>query len=360
MHVLALVWVGNVSTPELLGERGEAVLRRPDPLAADLHDLAVAEVLVQQPAADAIARLEHDHRGAAGQQVAGRHEAREPGADDGHVGLAQCSLAHRATVSDLLREAVPYRGPSLVSRAMSSRARSTREEERRINLRTLAIASAASASAAVITSQFWINGTPYAAALTPVIVAVVSEMLHRPTEKIAERFTVETDALPEAAGAGPPPPSEENDPRPARAAPPATPRRAGSGLTGGPDSAPVKVYRQPSKAGVRARRNLPWKTILATAALAFVIAAAALTLPELIAGQSLGKGNGRTSILGNNRKSKDSDQQQEQPATTPEQTTPQTTTPAETTPQTTTPAPKKPSTTTPGGAETTPRTTPAP
>ena len=38
-----------------------------------------------------------------------------------------------------------------------------------------------------------------------------------------------------------------------------------------------------------------------TAALAFIIAAAVLTLPELIAGQSLGKGNGTTSILGNNR-----------------------------------------------------------
>ena len=78
--------------------------------------------------------------------------------------------------------------------------------------------------AAIVTSQFWIAGTPIAAALTPVIVTLVSEMLNRPTEKLAERFTSEADALPddrmlpEAAGAGSPPPEEAIDPHPARAA----------------------------------------------------------------------------------------------------------------------------------------------
>ena len=67
---------------------------------------------------------------------------------------------------------------------MPSHAR-TREEERRLSIRTLAIASLASATAAVLTSQFWAGGTPIAAAVTPVIVALVSEMLHRPSERIA-------------------------------------------------------------------------------------------------------------------------------------------------------------------------------
>src|ERR687887_2888119 len=84
-----------------------------------------------------------------------------------------------------------------------------REEERRLSLRTLVIASVASATAAIVTSQFWEGGTPIAAAVTPVIVAFVSEMLHRPTEAIARRITSERTAiLPEAGGPAPPPPSE--------------------------------------------------------------------------------------------------------------------------------------------------------
>lgn len=204
---------------------------------------------------------------------------------------------------------------------MSSQAR-TREEERRFNVRTLVIASLGSAAAAVITSQFWIAGTPIAAAMTPVIVALVSELLHRPTERIAERFTSETDALPEAAGAGPPPERPE------------------------PPARDVTLYTQP-------RRRLPWRTILVTGALAFAIGAAIITLPELIAGQSLGKGDGKTSILGENGRANRDDedeavpQQEEQrtvtetvpaepPETAPQQTSPQSP-PARTTPEQTTP-----------------------
>ena len=204
---------------------------------------------------------------------------------------------------------------------MSSHAR-TREEERRFNVRTLVIASLGSSAAAVITSQFWIAGTPIAAAMTPVIVALVSELLHRPTEKIAERFTSETDALPEAAGAGPPPERPE------------------------PPARDVTLYTQP-------RRRLPWRTILVTGALAFAIGAAIITLPELIAGQSLGKGDGKTSILGENgranREGRDEAVPREEPQTVtetvpaespprtaPQQTSPQSP-PARTTPEQTTP-----------------------
>lgn len=205
---------------------------------------------------------------------------------------------------------------------MSSQAR-TREEERRFNVRTLVFASIGSAAAAVITSQFWIAGTPIAAAMTPVIVALVSELLHRPTDKIAGRFTAETDALPEAAGAGPPPRSQARNPQ--------------------PPARDVTLYTTP-------RRRLPWKTILATAAAAFVIGAAVLTLPELIAGQSLGKGDGRISIVPSDRDRDDEGDEgapaEEQqtvtetvPAEPPAQTPPERTTPppATTTPQQTTP-----------------------
>ncbi len=82
----------------------------------------------------------------------------------------------------------------------------TREEERRLNARTLAIASAASASAAAVTSQLWIAGTWIAAAVTPLIVALVSELLHRPTERIARAITSDRPALvlDDVGGSGPP------------------------------------------------------------------------------------------------------------------------------------------------------------
>ena len=45
---------------ELADQPQRPVLRRPDPLAADLDDLAVADRLVEGAAADPVARLEHD------------------------------------------------------------------------------------------------------------------------------------------------------------------------------------------------------------------------------------------------------------------------------------------------------------
>jgi uncharacterized membrane protein YvlD (DUF360 family) len=164
-------------------------------------------------------------------------------------------------------------------------------------MRTLAIASAASAAAALVTSQFWIRGTPIAAALTPIIVTLVSELLHRPTERIAQRLTTETDALPEAAGAQPPPPSEEIAPRPA------------------PDP-DVKVHR-----GAR-RRRIAWVTVLTTGLLAFVIAAVVLTVPELIAGGSVG-GRDRATTLVPSKKEPADDRQappESEPVTEDERT----------------------------------------
>ena len=79
---------------------------------------------------------------------------------------------------------------------MGSPPRTKREEEQRLNLRTLVIASAASAAAALVTSRLWIAGTWIAAAMTPVLVTLVSEMLRRPTERIARGITVDSPALP--------------------------------------------------------------------------------------------------------------------------------------------------------------------
>lgn len=236
-----------------------------------------------------------------------------------------------------------------------------------MSIRTLVFASIGSAVAAILTSQFWIAGTPIAAALTPVIVALVSELLHRPTERIAQRLTTdipavqETDALPEAAGAGPPPRSEERDPDPAREAPgPGTgqrvpPRAVPAGARAEPE---FRVYRASTPAS-----RLPWKVILATAAAAFAIAAAVLTLPEIVAGSSLFGNDRDTTFFGGNRGDGGRDrpaldeetvpqepQQTEPPQEQPERTVtvpapaPEETTPTTPPPTTTTPAQPRSST----------------
>ncbi len=59
-------------TPSVLRQREHAVLGRPDELAARLGDVAAPEVVVQHPAADPVARLQHDDAVAVRGQLAGR------------------------------------------------------------------------------------------------------------------------------------------------------------------------------------------------------------------------------------------------------------------------------------------------
>ena len=160
-----------------------------------------------------------------------------------------------------------------------------REEERRLNTRTLTIASVASASAAAVTSQLWIAGTWIAAAFTPVLVALISEALHRPTERVARAWTAERDVS-----------------RPER--------RASSTTHGEPvavtgSAGPVRVYRQTSRGvtepergrAVLFGRRIPWRAVLVTAGVAFVIGVGAITAIDLVSGGSVGKGSGGTTFF---------------------------------------------------------------
>jgi hypothetical protein len=227
-----------------------------------------------------------------------------------------------------------------------------REEERGLDVRTLVIASVASASAAAITSQLWIRGTWIAAAATPVIVTILSELLHRPTNRIARSLTSDSPALAPVPGA------REPDEREAAEPPPPEPeerRPSGPGsLPAGP-AGPVRVYRQPPRRP--SRRRIAWGLVLTTAALAFVIGVVVLTATELIAGESIGKSDSRTTLVGGkSNKDRDDERQEKTPtdtnerttperdteeqqtqSTTPERTTTQSTTPEETTTQPTTP-----------------------
>src|SRR5262245_46654423 len=54
-----------------------------------------------------------------------------------------------------------------------------------ISIQTLAISAAAAVAAAVVVPMIWDRGTLVATAMTPVIVALVSEALRRPAERIS-------------------------------------------------------------------------------------------------------------------------------------------------------------------------------
>ena len=76
------------------------------------------------------------------------------------------------------------------------------------------------------------------------------------------------------------------------------------------EPAPVRVYRSSTVASPR-RRKIAYGWVAGTAALALAIAVVALTVPELIAGNSMGN-SGRTTFFSKPKKSNDSNE-----ATTP-------------------------------------------
>ena len=139
--------------------------------------------------------------------------------------------------------------------------RPPREPHRdRLSVRTLTIASVASATAAVLTSRLWGPGTALAAAVTPVIVAIVSELLNRPAEHVSRIRASRRPAFPggvQAPGDEPPEGGE-----------------GGETSTGREDRE-------------SASRRPHLKIALVTGALAFIIAVAVLTLPELIFGNAV-------------------------------------------------------------------------
>jgi len=147
----------------------------------------------------------------------------------------------------------------------------------KLSPQTLIVASLASLTAAIVTSHFWRGGTPITAALTPIIVALASELYRRPAERITRlggRATaVRSTRERERVLSGPP-----------------LPDRARAEVPEGPG--PISVYRTPSN-----RRSFHAKVVLATAAVAFAITIAVLTLPELVFGGSLAS-HGRTTFFG--------------------------------------------------------------
>jgi hypothetical protein len=162
-----------------------------------------------------------------------------------------------------------------------------RNEQSGVSLKTLLIAAAASATAALVVPMFWKPGTVFAAAMTPIIVSIVSELLKRPTEKVTAVTSRRTRG---GAVVFEPPPDEPFDPlAPApteelEALPQTTSQRA--------------VHKRPLS-------GRQWKLALATGLTAFVGAAGVVTATELVAGDPVSSDRGRTTFFGGSKKQKD-------------------------------------------------------
>ena len=190
------------------------------------------------------------------------------------------------------------------------------QEKEGLSVQTLMIAALASGIAAIIVSQFWESGTIFASAMTPVVVAVASELLRKPVE--SERLRSGVRSVSSSASFARP----RSGRTPSVMAPP-TPgvdeglRRREEGVEPGP----VRVYSSGTNKSPRSlptngdgrgrspRRRLHLKVAVITGLIAFLIAAAVLTLPELIFGSSVTGGGRNTTYFGggsNTEKKKDS------------------------------------------------------
>ena len=154
-----------------------------------------------------------------------------------------------------------------------------------ISIQTLAISACAAVAAAVVVPMIWERGTLVATAMTPVIVALVSEGLRKPAEAITSVPSRVTRRSATGAAVRSPERYEPFDPLPPdeRDEPP--------------------VVREDDPFGLRAAPapRHHWKIALATGAVAFIIAAVFLTSSELVFGGSATREGGRTTLFGGSK-----------------------------------------------------------
>jgi hypothetical protein len=185
-----------------------------------------------------------------------------------------------------------------------------------LSMQTLIIAALASGAAAIVVSRVWDKGTIVASAMTPVIVAIVSEMLRKPMQSEVVRRpvravgSVRTSRSTWRRGEARPPSGRT----PNVMAPPAPGveeglRQREEGLEPGP----VKVYSSGSDRVLAkpGRRRLHLKIAIVTGLVGFLIAALVLTLPELIFGGSVTGGHRNTTYFGGGSQTQDKGQSQD-------------------------------------------------
>lgn len=216
----------------------------------------------------------------------------------------------------------------------------------RVSPRTLAIASIGSGTAAYVVSQLWAPGTLIGAAVTPVIVALVSEVVRKPIEAVpaprvalAPLYPGASEEPATAGGAADDPPPLPGPPPPRASSPPPQPEP--SPIVPPPPGTEPVVHEY-ARADYRTYDRQRARIVVATAGLAFLIAVAFYVVADFTTGSPITGGGGSSSLFDPGGKHKSKSQPSTTP-TTPTQTQPQpqtTTTPAQTTPQTEQPAPK--------------------
>ena len=153
------------------------------------------------------------------------------------------------------------------------------------SIKTLLIAAAASAIAAIVVPMFWERGTVFAAAMTPVIVSIVSELLQRPTEKVSEVTARRVGSV-----GSKPREDEEFDPL----APAPTEEVEALPQT----TTPRAVHKRPLS-------GRQWRLAIVTGLIAFAGAAGVVTASELIAGDPVSGDGGSTTFFGGSEQDED-------------------------------------------------------
>jgi hypothetical protein len=155
-----------------------------------------------------------------------------------------------------------------------------------LSLQTLVISSLAAVAAAIVVPTFWERGSLVATAITPIIVAVVSELLNRPAKVI-------TSSVPKVTR------------RSATGAALRSQQPTGVGARGnGPEQLPP---RREDPFGLyepeRPARRFPLRLAVITGLLAAVIGAGVVTASELaVFGHQIGNSHRSTGLLGGTTK----------------------------------------------------------
>jgi hypothetical protein len=165
-----------------------------------------------------------------------------------------------------------------------------------LQLSTLLISSLSAVAAAIIVPYFWERGSLIATAVTPIIVALVTEALNRPAKVI----TQVTPRVARRTGTGAAVRSEQPTGVGARGEGPERVSRWG-------DEDDPFGLRTPER---KPRRRFPWKLGVITGLVAAVIGAGVVTASELaIFGHSVSHSNRSTSVFGGSDNSAKDDKQ---------------------------------------------------
>jgi hypothetical protein len=211
-----------------------------------------------------------------------------------------------------------------------------KEEKRQsgLSLQTLLISSLSAATAAIVVPMFWQRGSVIATAFTPIVVAVASELLRRPADKI----TAVTPRVARRSATGAAVRAEQPTGVGSRGEGPEQVSKWGT-----PDD-PFGLRQPPP----RRKRQFPWKIALITGLVAAVIGGGIVTASELaLFGNQIGDSDRRTGLFGGAPRESAGDDEEATPTPTATEGAEGTPTPTPTASAAATPTPTPSATTTP-------------